>query len=298
MSVPPSHRQTLSYLRHLFEARGLRPKNKLGQSFLIDLNLMDLIVRSAELTAEDLAIEVGTGSGSLTARLCQQAGAVVGVEVDPDFFELTRESTSQFNNVTLLHADILRNKNALNSAAVEAIGKLRADPAIRRLKLVANLPYVVATPVITNFLLTELPFERMVVTIQWELAERLAARPSTKDYSALSVIVQSLADVEILRRLPPSAFWPRPRVDSAIVRIGPRPEKRARIADLPGFHAFIRELYLRRRKNLRSALWPTFKDRISKEELDARLTRHGFDPASRAEALTVEGHLRLFEALR
>jgi 16S rRNA (adenine1518-N6/adenine1519-N6)-dimethyltransferase len=282
----------------LFEARGLRPKNKLGQSFLIDLNLMDLIVRSAELTAEDLAIEVGTGSGSLTARLCQQAGAVVGVEVDPDFFELTRESTSQFNNVTLLHADILRNKNALNSAAVEAIGKLRADPAIRRLKLVANLPYVVATPVITNFLLTELPFERMVVTIQWELAERLAARPSTKDYSALSVIVQSLADVEILRRLPPSAFWPRPRVDSAIVRIGPRPEKRARIADLPGFHAFIRELYLRRRKNLRSALWPTFKDRISKEELDARLTRHGFDPASRAEALTVEGHLRLFEALR
>jgi 16S rRNA (adenine1518-N6/adenine1519-N6)-dimethyltransferase len=290
-------RQTLSYLREMFEARGLRPKNKLGQSFLIDLNLLELIVRTAELTPEDLAIEVGTGSGSLTARLCEQAGAVLGVELDPGFFELALESTAAFTNVTLIRADILKSKNQINPEVLEAIDRIRMIAGMKQLKLVANLPYVVATPVISNLLLTNLPFERMVVTIQWELGLRLAAQPSTKDYSALSVIVQSLADVEIVRRLPPSAFWPRPKVDSAIVCIRPRPEKRDRIADLPGFHVFIRELYLHRRKNLRGALLPIFRECYSKAALDGLLIENRFDPAGRAEALSVEEHLRLFDSL-
>jgi 16S rRNA (adenine1518-N6/adenine1519-N6)-dimethyltransferase len=296
--LPPTTRQTLGYLRHLFEARGLRPMNKLGQSFLIDLNLLELIVRTAELEASDLVVEVGTGTGSLTAELCKQAGQVLGVEIDEGFLPLAQESTAPFENVQFIHADILHRKNQLNTVVVETLRRMLAEQKCTRLKLVANLPYIVATPVISNFLLTDLPFERMVVTIQWELGERLAARPSSKDYSALSVLVQSLADVEIVRRLPPTAFWPKPKVHSAIMLIRPRQEERAKIADLPGFHAFLRELYLHRRKNLRGALLPLLRDRFGKEQLDALLVQHGFDPAGRAEALSVEEHLRLYESLK
>jgi 16S rRNA (adenine1518-N6/adenine1519-N6)-dimethyltransferase len=292
-----SPRQTLTYLRDLLEARGLRPKNKLGQSFLIDLNLMDLLVRLAELTTGDLVLEVGSGSGSLTARLAEQAGQVLAIELDAGFYELTRETTGALANVTVLNADILQDKNHLNPVVLDTLEGLRRREDTRRLKLVANLPYVVATPVISNFLLTGLPFERMVVTLQWELAERVAASPSTKDYSALSVLVQSLADVEIIRRLPPQAFWPRPKVDSAIVFIRPNAGKRARIADVPRFQAFVRDLYLHRRKNLRGALLPSHGKRFTKEQLDQRLRAHGFDPSGRAEALTVEDHIRLWDAL-
>lgn len=286
-------RQTQSYLRQLFEARGLRPSSKMGQSFLVDLNLLDLIVRTAELTRDDLVLEVGTGTGSLTTRLAEQAGAVIGVELDPGFCELTRELTAGLPNVHLIHADILKSKNHLNPDVLQILDRLRQQPSPVKLKLVANLPYVVATPVISNLLMTDLPFDRMVVTIQWELAERIMARPSTKDYNALSVFVQSLADVEIVRRMPPSAFWPRPKVDSAIIRIAPSAARRARIPDLTRWQRFLHDLYLHRRKNLRGVLVLLSKDRFTKEQLDEHLHRHGFDPTIRAEALSVDEHLRL-----
>jgi 16S rRNA (adenine1518-N6/adenine1519-N6)-dimethyltransferase len=297
MTAEAAPRQTLSYLRGLLEARGLRPRNKLGQNFLIDLNLIDLIARTGQLTRDDLAIEVGTGTGSLTARLAQAAGAVLGVELDPGFYELTRENTAAFGNVRLIQGDVLKNKNTLSPAVLEAVVVLRRESGKDRLKLVANLPYVVATPVISNFLLTDLPIERMVVTIQWELAERLVAAPSTKDFGALSVLVQSLADVEIIRRLPPAAFWPRPKVHSAIVLIRPSAAKRSQVPNLPRFHAFVRDLYLHRRKNLRGALLPLVGDRFTKEQLDERLRAGGFDPGGRAEALSVEDHRRLSDLL-
>src|SRR5207237_10791052 len=138
------------------------------------------------------------------------------------------------------------------------------------LKLVANLPYAVATPVISNFLLTELPFERIVVMVQLEIAERLTARPSTKDYGALAVLVQSLADVELVRRLPPAAFWPRPQVASAIVLVRPNREKRAQVEAAVGtvqrFREFLRDLYVHRRKNLRGALAGSPRGRVPKAE--------------------------------
>ncbi|MCS6976942.1 MAG: 16S rRNA (adenine(1518)-N(6)/adenine(1519)-N(6))-dimethyltransferase RsmA [Gemmatales bacterium] len=290
-------RQTQSYLRNLFESRGLKPKGKLGQNFLIDLNLLQVIVAAAELGREDLVLEVGSGTGSLTAALAAQAGAVLGVELDPDFYQLARENTAAFSNVVLLHVDILESKHRINRQVLDTLRRMLVEGPARRLKLVANLPYVVATPVITNFLVSDLPFERMVVTIQWELAARLVAEPSTKDYGSLSVLVQSLADPRILRRLPPQVFWPRPKVDSALVLIRPNPAKRAAIRDLPGFQSFVRDLYLHRRKNLRGALHPLLGKRFDKESLDALLSSHGFDPGGRAEALTVAEHLRLFEVL-
>src|SRR5215831_7995871 len=131
-------RQTLSYLQHLFQERGIRPKNKLGQNFLIDLNLIDLIVRTAELTRADLAVEIGSGTGSLTARLADQAGAVLSVEIDPAFAALVREGLRDRPNVTFLHADVLKNKNQLNPEVLRAINELRERYQSRQVKLVAN----------------------------------------------------------------------------------------------------------------------------------------------------------------
>jgi 16S rRNA (adenine1518-N6/adenine1519-N6)-dimethyltransferase len=241
-------------------------------------------------------LEVGCGTGSLTVRLAEQAGAVLGVEVDPAFFALASEAVAGRDNVVLLHADILRNKNEFNPDVLAALDELRQKSGCTRLKLVANLPFVVATPVIANLLLSDLPVERMVVTVQWEIAERLTAAPGVKEYAALAVLVQSLADVEVVRRLSPKVFWPRPQVDSAIVLIRPNAAKRAHVGDVHRFRTFLRDLYVHRRKNLRGALagWPS--GRRDKEEVDRKLAELGLDGTVRAEELDIEQHLRLCAA--
>jgi 16S rRNA (adenine1518-N6/adenine1519-N6)-dimethyltransferase len=288
-------RQTLSYLRQLFEERHIRPKNKLGQNFLIDLNLLDLIARTAELAKQDLAVEIGCGTCSLTTRLADQAGAVLAVEVDPAFYALAQESVGGRDNVVLVHADVLRNKNELAPDVLTALDELRRRTSCDRFKLVANLPYAVATPVISNFLLSDLPFERMVVTVQWEIAERLTAQPGTKDYGALAVLVQSLAEVNLVRRLPPAVFFPRPQVASAIVQLRPSSGKRQRVGDVLRFRHFLRDLYTHRRKNLRGALAGMPSRRRAKDEVDRKLAELELDGTIRAEELDLEQHRRLCE---
>jgi 16S rRNA (adenine1518-N6/adenine1519-N6)-dimethyltransferase len=309
-AASPSSRQTLSYLRTLFQERGIRPKNKMGQNFLIDLNLLDLLLRSAELTRADLALEVGSGTGSLTVRLAGQAGAVLSVELDPAFAALTDEAVSTHlarfplpgagpwqERVNLLHADVLKNKNELNPEVLAALTALAGRAGTTRVKLVANLPYAVAVPVVTNLLLSAVGVERMVVTVQWEIAERFLAAPGTKDFGALAVLVQSLAEVQLLRRLPPAVFWPRPKVDSAIVLLRPDPARfahvRATVGDPLRLRNFLRDLYAHRRKNLRGALVALPGDRFGKPEVDARLAELGVEGTTRAEALDREQHLRL-----
>ena len=298
MTIPhPSPRQTLTHLRGLMESRGIQPKKKLGQNFLIDLNLFGVIVRAAEMVREDLVLEVGSGTGSLTNRLAEQAGYVLSVEIDPDFFALAQEAVAGRPNVTLLCADILKNKNALNPEVLAKLGELQKRLGCSRLKLIANLPYVVATPVIANFLLSEFSLERLVVMVQWEIAERLLAQPGTEHYGALAVLVQSLADVEMVRpRVPPAVFWPRPQVASAIVRIRPSAAKRAHVGDVLRFRSFLRDLYTHRRKNLRSALSALPSGRRKKAEVDQKLADLGLDATGRAEDLDIEQHLRLCAA--
>lgn len=294
MPPPPrSDRQTLSYLRNLLTERGIKPKNKLGQNFLIDLNLLDFLLRAAELTRDDLALEIGSGTGSLTARLVEHAGAVVSVELDPAFACLADEAVTDRDRVALLHADALKNKNELNPDVLRAVADLARRCGTTRFKLVSNLPYAVAVPVISNLLLSDMAIERMVVTVQWEIAERLIAVPSTKDYGALAVLVQSMADVEVLRRLPPAVFWPRPQVDSAIVRIDPNPRKREQVGNVSRFRNFLRDLYVHRRKNLRGALVSLPSGTFGKSEVDAKLAELGIPGTTRAEALDREQHLRL-----
>ncbi len=292
----PSPRQTLSYLRRLFDSYGLQAKSKLGQNFLIDLNLVELIVRTAELDKTDAVLEVGTGTGSLTARLAEHAGAVVTVEIDRSLQPIAKEVVGERPNVRFVFGDCLERKNELNPDMLVAWDEATKAASCTRRKLVANLPYVIATPLVTNLLITRTDIERMVVMVQWEIAERLRAVVSTKDYNSLSVLVQSVADVEVIRKVAPTNFHPRPKVDSAIVKITPNAEKRAKVGNVAKFRTFLRDLYTQRRKNLRQALsgWPG--GRRDKADVDAKLAELGIDGTLRSETLDVEQHLRLAAA--
>ena len=212
-------RQTKSFLIERFREMGIAPATRHGQNFLIDLNLVQLIVRAAELGPDDVVLEVGTGTGSLTAMMAAQAAAVVTVEIDGHLFELASEELVDLPNVTMLHLDALHNKNRFDDRVMDAVGQQLAAGPGRRLKLVANLPYNIATPVVSNMLLCPHVPHSMVVTIQKELADRMTAQPSTKDYGALSVWMQSQCTAEMVRVMAPTVFWPEPKVTSAILRL-------------------------------------------------------------------------------
>src|SRR5262245_1151652 len=232
---PPaqSPRQTLSFLKRVFESQGFDPKAKLGQNFLVDLNLLDFIARTAELTADDCVLEVGTGTGSLTARLADRAGAVVTVEVDAALQPVAEQMCAGRRNVTFVRGDALAKKSELNPQML-AVWE-RVAKGFKHRKIVANLPYVIATPLVSNLLVTDIPIACLVVMVQWEIAARMAAVPGTKDVIALSLLLQALADVEIVRKVAPSNFYPRPQVDSAIVKIVPNAGKRATVGDVLKF---------------------------------------------------------------
>ena len=297
MSLDPPLRQTQSFLSRRLEEVGIRPYGGLGQNFLVDWNLQLLLVRTADLTGNDVVLEVGTGTGALTALLAQQAAAVVTVEVDPQLFRLASEELERLPNVTMLQTDILKNKNRLNQAVLEAVAeKLAAAPG-RQLKLAANLPFNVATPVVSNLLALDRPPATMTVTIQREVAERITAQPRTKDYGSLSLWIQSQCRTELVRILPPQVFWPRPKVSSAILHIVLDETLCRRIPDREFFHDFLRRIFLHRRKLLRSGLL-SVSERLDKPAVDQILGQLGFKADARAEQLDVEQMLALCAAVQ
>ncbi len=181
---------------------------------------------------------------------------------------------------------------------MDALGEQLSAAPGRRLKLVANLPYNIATPVISNLLLARHVPHSMTVTIQKELAERITAQPSTKDYGALSVWIQSQCHAEIVRLLPPSVFWPAPKVSSAILRIVVEPERRNAIANLPFFHQITKALFLHRRKFLRANVVAALKRQLTKEQVDSLLDTMGFAPDARTEQLAVATLIKLADKIR
>ena len=293
-----SERQTLSFLSRRLEQHGLQPKTKYGQNFLIDLNLLDMLHTTARVNSSDVVLEIGTGMGSLSTRMAPRAGWVITVEIDSQLQQIAAEELREFSNVTMLHVDALKNKNTLQPALIEEVRKQMAAIPSANFKLVANLPYNVATPIISN-LMHETPLvDRMVVTIQKELAERIVAPPSTKDYSALSIWMQSQCECRIVRIMPPSVFWPRPKVDSAILEIIPKPALRDRIVDRNYFHEKVRALFFHRRKFLRSQLAVAMQEDLTKLQVDDILAKLSLEPNLRAEQLSVAQIIDMLEACR
>ncbi|MGC3971235.1 MAG: 16S rRNA (adenine(1518)-N(6)/adenine(1519)-N(6))-dimethyltransferase RsmA [Pirellulales bacterium] len=291
-------RQTISYLMKRLGDVGIHPKSQHGQNFLIDFNLLEMIAATADLRPTDVVLEVGTGTGSLTALVAPQVAEVVSVEVDPQMHQLASEELIDFENVSLRLHDALAGKHKIDPDLLEVLAaKLAVDPQ-RKLKLVANLPYHIATPLISNLLMGPLVPMSMTVTIQKELGDRICASPGTRDYSALSVWVQCQAETRVVRIMQPTVFWPRPKVESAIVQIDVDFENCAAVGDLPYFHQFVRTIFLQRRKFLRSALVNSFKQELTKPEIDAVLARLGFHESCRAEELPWQELLRLSGAMR
>jgi 16S rRNA (adenine1518-N6/adenine1519-N6)-dimethyltransferase len=293
-----SDRQTLSYLQTRFRQARIQPQTKFGQNFLIDLNLVRMIADSAQLSKRDVVLEVGTGMGSLTTIMAESAGHVVTVEIDNHLAPLAKAEFAALDNVTLLQLDALKNKHTFEPLVLETLREKLASISGGRLKLVANLPYNVATPIISNMLDVDPWPNRMVVTIQRELADRICAKPCTKDYSALSVWMQSLCKSEIVRVMAPSVFWPRPKVESAILDIQPQKVLRDRIPDRVFFHDLVRKIFLHRRKFLRSALISAVQERLDKPQVDAVMSELGLDAKSRAEQLPPQLLVELCEAVR
>jgi 16S rRNA (adenine1518-N6/adenine1519-N6)-dimethyltransferase len=290
-------RQTKTFLLDRFREMGIRPATRHGQNFLIDLNLVQVIVDAAELSSDDVVLEVGTGTGSLTALMAERAATVVTVEIDAHLFELASEQLYDLPNVTMLRLDALRNKNKIDDRVMDAVGEHLAAAPERRLKLVANLPYNIATPILSNLLLARHVPHSMTVTIQKELADRITAEPSTKDYSALSVWIQSQCTAEIVRLMPPSVFWPAPKVTSAILQIVVDPEKRARIRNLSYFHQITKALFLHRRKFLRANVVAAMKEHLNKQQVDELLDSMGFAADTRTEQLDVPTMITLAERI-
>jgi 16S rRNA (adenine1518-N6/adenine1519-N6)-dimethyltransferase len=289
-------RQTRTHIGELLARHGINPRHDLGQNFLIDLNLVEFLVGQAELESNDVVLEVGSGTGGLTAFLAERAGAVIAVEVDPRMQQLTAEAVDGFSNVTIVGGDVLKNKNHFSQPVLEALDAAVADSS-KRLKLVANLPYCVATPVISNLVASDYVWERMVVTIQLELAERMVAKEGTSNYGGLSVWLGSQCRIEFLKRLPADVFWPRPKVESAMIRIDPDAGRRQAIRDRTFLHEFLRGVFQQRRKLLRNVLVSYYRNELDRTQIDGVLKSQNLGERARAEELSPPVLVNLANAL-
>lgn len=271
--------QTLSQIRALLADAGLAPQHRYGQNFLIDLNLMQKLAAAAALSADDTILEVGPGTGSLTEILLASGARVVAVEIDHGFQTLLRHRLGANPRFTLIQGDALAGKSRVNPLLLKVLAERLPQPG-GALKLVANLPYQIATPLLVDLLLVQPRFACLACTIQKEVGERLGAAPGTEAYGPVSVVMQTLALVQPIAILPPAVFWPQPEVHSVMVRIEPKKPQDVAVDDVPGFVAFVRRAFQQRRKMLRRL----FRDNDELTMLGA-FRRAGVSPEARAEEL-------------
>ena len=245
--------QTKQQIERLLASVGASPNKRLGQNFLIDLNLARFLVDSANITSDDVVLEVGCGTGSLTEAFAEKAGVVIAVEYDRALAPIAARQLCDAGNVIIINADILKGKSTLTGEVVSAVSDACADfPG--KLKLVANLPYNVGSVVMANLIIGPTVVDEMYVTVQKEVAHRMIAVVGDKCYGTLSILMGAAGDVKIIRNLPPSVFWPAPKVESTIVRFYRQQEKVRLISDMQVLHDVIALFMCHRRKTLRACV--------------------------------------------
>ena len=263
-------------------------QKKFGQNFLIDPHVLDKIIAAAEITKDDFVLEIGPGIGTLTQYLAEAAREVVAVEIDSSLIPILEDTLSSYDNVSVINEDVL--KVDLKKLVEERNGG-------KPIKVVANLPYYITTPIIMGLFESHVPLKSLTVMVQKEVALRMQAGPGTKDYGALSLAVQYYADPYLAANVPPNCFMPRPNVGSAVIRLTRFEETPVKVTDEALLFRLIRASFNQRRKTLQNGLVNSPELHFSKEQVAAAIETLGVSPSVRGEALTLEQFAALCNAL-
>lgn len=273
----------------ILQKYNFRFAKKFGQNFLIDTHVLDKIVRAAQITKEDYVLEIGPGIGTLTQYLCETAKHVFAVEIDDNLIPILQDTLSAYDNVTVIHNDILK---------VDINHLVETECGGKPIKVVANLPYYITTPILMGLLEAHVPMESITVMVQREVAWRMQAEPGGKDYGALSLAVQYYADPYIAANVPPNCFMPRPNVGSAVIRLTLHSQPPVRVKDEGLMFDLIRASFNQRRKTLVNGLYNAGGFGLSKEELAGKLAEIGLSESVRGETLTLAQFAALADALK
>lgn len=263
-------------------------QKKFGQNFLIDTHVLEKIMNSADITKEDCVLEIGPGIGTMTQYLAERAGKVVAVEIDKTLIPILSDTLSAYDNVTIINDDIL--KVDINKI-VEEMNQGRP------IKVVANLPYYITTPIIMGLFESHVPLQSITIMVQKEVADRMQVGPGTKDYGALSLAVQYYAKPEIVANVPPNCFIPRPNVGSAVIRLTRYEAPPVDVKDEKKMFALVRASFNQRRKTLVNGLTNASELHVSKEQVLLALEKMNLSPTIRGEVLTLEQFAELSNIL-
>lgn len=263
-------------------------QKKFGQNFLIDGHVLDKIIAGAGVTKDDMVLEIGPGIGTMTQYLAEAAGKVVAVEIDRNLLPILQETLSDYDNVKVIHADVL-------SLDLEKL--VQEENGGRPIKVVANLPYYITTPIIMALFEQHVPLANVTVMVQKEVAARMKSGPGSKDYGALSLAVQYYAEPYIVANVPCNCFMPRPNVDSAVIRLTRYEEPPVQVKAEKMLFKIIRASFNQRRKTLQNGLNNSSELNFTKDQIAAAIAAAGFSPSVRGEALTLEQFARLTDIL-
>ncbi len=263
----------------ILQKYNFRFQKKYGQNFLIDPHVLEKIVAAAEITGEDFVLEIGPGIGTMTQYLCESAGEVMAVEIDRNLIPILEETLAGYDNVSVVNEDILK---------MDIISVVQEKNAGKPIKVVANLPYYITTPIIMELFESHVPFKSITVMVQKEVAERMQAAPGTKEYGALSLAVQYYAEAKIVANVPPNCFMPRPGVGSAVIRLTCHENRPVQVQDEKLLFRLIRASFNQRRKTLQNGLANDPKLQISKETAARAIEEMGWQAAVRGETLTLQ----------
>ncbi|RGC73411.1 16S rRNA (adenine(1518)-N(6)/adenine(1519)-N(6))-dimethyltransferase RsmA [Lachnospiraceae bacterium AM23-2LB] len=254
-------------------------QKKFGQNFLIDTHVLDKIIRSAEITKEDMVVEIGPGIGTMTQYLACAAGKVAAIEIDKALIPILEDTLEGYENVQVINDDVLK---------VDIAKLVEEENGGRPIKVVANLPYYITTPIIMGLFENHVPLKSITVMVQKEVADRMQVGPGTKDYGALSLAVQYYAKPYIVANVPPNCFMPRPKVGSAVIRLERYDEPPVQVEDEKLMFRIIRASFNQRRKTLANGLKNSPELQFSKEEIEKAIEGIGKSVSVRGEALTLE----------